>query len=567
MPETTDGGEALLEAIRELDIDYIISSPGSDWAPVWEALARQKANETKGPTYINCWHETLAVAMAMGYTQATGRMQAVLLHAGVGLLQGSLGIQTATQGEVPMLILSGEAVSYGEDPDLDPGRQWITGLSVVGGPDRWAAPITKWSSHVTSHHTLYETVLRAGEMSQRVPKGPTYVDVPLEVMLQDWTPSEGPGAPHGAPRVYPDPEGLAAASELLRRSKNPVIVSESGGRDPVSFNYIQELADLLAAPVVETGTPVFANFPKDNPLHMGWDSGPFLAESDLFLLIGAKVPWYPPSTRPTSAKVVAIDESPYKGYMVYQTLGADVSLEGDMATTLGLLLDQLKPEGGLDDGAIAQRRTRWESEHRARQDKAVLDAQKARSASPIDPVWLCAALSEVMPDNAVYVEETITHRPAILKHVRWNRAGSYYHPPTGGLGVGLGTALGVKLADPERPVVCLMGDGSFNYNPVTQALGAAREHDLPLLIVVFNNGRYASMRRNHLTFYPGGVAANNNDFYGVNIPGPRYAELCTAFGGYGDTVETPERLPAALAEGLEAVRNGQTAIIDVALGA
>ncbi len=567
MPEKLDGGEALVEAIRSLDIDYIISSPGSDWAPVWEALARQKANETKGPSYINCWHETLAVAMAMGYTGATGRMQAVLLHAGVGLLQGSLGIQTATQGEVPMLILSGEAVTYGEDPSLDPGRQWITGLSVVGGPDRWAAPITKWSNHVTSNHTLYESVVRAGEMSQRLPKGPTYVDVPLEVMLQDWMPRDGRPAVQKAPTVHADPTALAEVAELLRRSKDPVILTESGGRDSASFHHLLELADLLAIPVVETGTPVFANFPKDNPLHMGWDSKPFMDRCDLFLLIGTKVPWYPPSATPSSAKVVVIDESPFKNYMVYQTSYADTSLEGDVATTLRLLVKALRSEGGLDDAGIAQRRAGWEAEHNKLTDAAATEARRARNASPIDPVWLCAALNEVMPDDAIYVEETITHRPTILKHVRWNKPQSYYHPPTGGLGVALGMALGIKLAEPDRPVVSLMGDGSFNYNPVTQALGAAREHNLPTLTIIFNNGRYASMRRNHLSFYPDGAAASNDDFYGVNIPGPRYADLCTPFGGYGERVEAPEQLPSALANGLAAVKEGKPAIIDVVLGA
>ena len=80
MAGPNDGGEAVLEALRNLGVDYIISSPGSEWPPVWEALARQQANETPGPKYINCWHETLAVTIAMGYTRATGRMQAVLLH-------------------------------------------------------------------------------------------------------------------------------------------------------------------------------------------------------------------------------------------------------------------------------------------------------------------------------------------------------------------------------------------------------------------------------------------------------------------------------------------------------
>ena len=556
-----------MEAIRNLDIDYIISSPGSDWAPVWEALARQKANETKGPTYINTWHETLAVAMAMGYTGATGKMQAVLLHAGVGLLQGSLGIQTATQGEVPMLILSGEAVSYGEDPDLDPGRQWITGLSVVGGPDRWAAPIAKWSGHVTSHHTLYETVVRAGEMSQRLPKGPTYVNVPLEVMLRDWAPPTRRTTVPSAPTVQVQPDSLAKVAGLLKQSKNPVILTESGGRDAASYRHLLELAELLAIPVVETGTPVFANFPKDHPLHMGWSSTQFLTECDMFLLIGTKVPWYPPSATPETGHIVVIDESPHKDYMVYQALHADEYLEGDIATTMRLLVDALKSDGGVNTAEVQQRRARWEAEHNKLHDTISAEVEAARGKGPIDGVYLCTALNEAMPKDTIYVEETITHRATILRHVNWNKPQSYYHPPTGGLGLALGMALGVKLAMPERTVVSLMGDGSFNYNPVTQALGAGKEHNLPTLTIVLNNGRYASMRRNHMTFYPGGAAATNDDFYGVNIPGPRYAELCEPFGGYGEPVEEQAQLPSALANCLAAMKEGRMAMLDVVLSA
>ena len=138
-----DGGDAILEALRNLDVDYIISSPGSEWPSVWEALARQKLEERPGPTYINCWHETLAVAMASGYTRMTGRMQAVLLHAGVGVLQGSMGIHGAYQGEVPMLVCSGESATYGEAPEFDPGPQWLRNLSIVGGPNRLVEPFTK----------------------------------------------------------------------------------------------------------------------------------------------------------------------------------------------------------------------------------------------------------------------------------------------------------------------------------------------------------------------------------------------------------------------------------------
>ena len=97
MKNYMDGGEAILEAFRKLKIDYILSSPGSEWSPVWEALVRQKTGNREGPTYIDCQHETLAANMATGYTLMTGRPQAVLVHAGVGLLQGSMGVHGALQ--------------------------------------------------------------------------------------------------------------------------------------------------------------------------------------------------------------------------------------------------------------------------------------------------------------------------------------------------------------------------------------------------------------------------------------------------------------------------------------
>ena len=123
MRNQTDGGEAILQAFRSLGVDYVMASPGSEWGAVWEALTHQKLSNTLGPTYLSCAHETLAVNLAAGYTSVTGRMQAVMLHTGVGLLQGTMGIDGAQRQGIPMLIVSGESMSFGEDPDFDPGAQ------------------------------------------------------------------------------------------------------------------------------------------------------------------------------------------------------------------------------------------------------------------------------------------------------------------------------------------------------------------------------------------------------------------------------------------------------------
>ena len=331
-----------------------------------------------------------------------------------------------------------------------------------------------------------------------------------------------------------------------------------------TFRRLVQLADLLSIPVVESGIPIYANFPKDHPLHLGHDVSPFLNQSDLFLVVGCRAPWYPPNSGPVDARVVVIDENPLKGPMAYQRLEADAYLEGNVATTLGLLVESISSREVTDSNQRTEKRTRWEAEHRALYDGHRSAGIAAQDSRPIDPVWLCNALSDVMPEDAVYVEETITHRPTILKHVQWSQPQSYFHP-AGGLGQGLGLALGVKLASPGRPVVALMGDGSFLYNPIIPALGAAKEYDLPILIVVFNNSSYSAMRRTHLDFYPGGVAETTGVFHGVHIPGPNYAQLVEPFGGHGERVDDPAMLKPALEKALAAVNAGQVALVDVVL--
>ena len=558
MPERMDGGDAILEALRNLDVDYIISSPGSEWPSVWEALARQAIEERPGPIYINCWHETLAVAMASGYTRMTGRMQAVLLHAGVGVLQGSMGIHGAYQSEVPMLVCSGESATYGEAADFDPGPQWLRNLSIVGGPNRLVEPFTKWSSRVTSPETLYETVSRAGELAQRTPKGPSFLNIPMEVMREGWQPPPGLRRRPTAPRSYPDPEAVGRVTDLILNSSNPVIAADSAGRTPEGFNNLVALAESLSIPVFESEGPSYANFPKSHPLHRGYDLARELDRYDLFLVVGNRAPWYPPSAGPANATVVVIDEYPLKEYMVYQDLHADHYLEGDLPATLAALTDAVRSKS---NGRTARPSANgagdvWER-YRQLPDGAA-------NSSPIDPGFLCNTLNEVMPDNTVYIDETILHRGQILRRIGWDRPLSYLRP-AGGLGQGLGLALGAKLASPDRPVAALIGDGSFLYNPITQSLGVARESNLPILIVVFNNASYAAMKSLHLSFYPEGTAAQSGIFHGVDIPGPNYAELAAPFGGYGERVEVPRRLKSAIEEGLAAVAAGKTAIIDVVL--
>ncbi|MBT7031767.1 MAG: thiamine pyrophosphate-binding protein, partial [Rhodospirillaceae bacterium] len=472
MKNYQDGGEAIVEAFRNLGIKYVISSPGSEWSPVWEALTRQKHEKNHGPEYIQCWHETLAVNMATGYTWITGQAQAVLVHAGVGLLQGAMGIRCAMQAEVPMLVMSGESVTLGADEDLPIEPQWYGGVS-PGGADKLVAPFVKWASHVPSAPTLYQCIIRAGEMAQRAPMGPIYLDVPLEHMLEDWSPAGELRQVPPAPATQAANAEIEALAADISAAKNPVIVTEISGRDPAAFGNLVALAEAAAIPVIGGRGTSYANFPTDHDLWQGIDNYGHLADADLVILVGGRTPWYPPKRRPSPGKIVAIGDHPHKEWLIYQDLHADAYLEGDIAATLAALTAAI--EGGVEAKTKETRRAKWAGE--SAKAMGVLQDQRdtAVAEGGLNPASVGAAMRAVMPADTIFVDETITHFPPLRKHLPMTRAQTLYRHTGGALGQGLGLALGVKLAAPERPVVLFIGDGGMLYNPITQAFGASRE--------------------------------------------------------------------------------------------
>jgi acetolactate synthase-1/2/3 large subunit len=559
----TDGGEAILEAFRSLKVDYVISSPGSEWPSFWEALARQKQSGTPGPTYLDCGHEIIAVALATGYTRVTGRMQAVMLHAGAGLLQGCMAIAGARAMETPMLVMSGESTGYGEGR-FDPGPQWYRNLNVVGGPQRLVEPIVKLSLQAPSVDMLYESVVRAGELAQRTPRGPTYVCASMEAMIEGWSKPERTRQVPQPPQLQPAAGDIDAVAALLAKARCPFILVENVGADQEAFDALIALAEFLAIPVVDAPGAAVANFPKSHDLYLGLDAAPFFDEIDMALLIENEAPWYPPSKAPKNATVVSIGSNPLKDTLVYQVTGAEHYLEGDTALTLRLLLEALR-KSDCNADAVTARRARWKAEHQKLRQR--LDA--AEQKAPNDPTITVPLVARLVRDtvpNSICVDETIVHARLVREHFSWDEPFGFFRAPSG-LGQGVGYALGIKLALPERTVVVTIGDGSFMYNPVVPALAFADEHNLPLLILIFNNAKYAAMQYYHDRFYPGSVAAAEKDYYGVNIKSIAYEEAAAMVGGYAKHVETPAELDGALKDAVAFLQRGKSAIINMIMPA
>jgi acetolactate synthase-1/2/3 large subunit len=230
------------------------------------------------------------------------------------------------------------------------------------------------------------------------------------------------------------------------------------------------------------------------------------------------------------------------------------------------LLETVKKRVSKTDGEAAKRAETWRSRHEARRASWQEDALKRKDQKPIDTRWVTHELAQVIPSDAIVVEETITHRLSIHRYLDMLKPGAFFAGCIGGLGTGTGTALGVKAANPKRPVLCLIGDGAFNYDPGLAALGVCQEHNLPILIVLFNNYGYHSQKSGVPRYFPEGFAVKNQDFIGISInPSPDYAMVARAFDGYGEKVEDPGEVRAALQRGLKAIASGQMALIDIRL--
>lgn len=582
-----DGGDAVLRAASDLGADYIFASAGSEWAPVWEALARRDAALSAGdgatrpasegvtsgsapgggPRYLDLTHETLAVAMATGYANVAGRAQLVLLHAAAGLLQGANAIHGALLTGAPMVICSGESAGYGDAAGPDPGSQWYRNLSVVGGPQAVAAPFTKWSSAAADVSVLYGMLKRAGELAAQAPAGPVYVNTPVEVLLAPWQPAATSAAPaNRANGTVAVPEDVELAARLLAAAERPVLAVETAGRDPAAFAALVELAELLALPVVEPQSAVSACFPRGNPLHAGGELGPLAADADLVVLLGCRSPWYPPSAKPGSATVLVIDEVPHRPHMAYQVLTADHYAGGAMAPTLRAITARLR-ERGIRDKTVAARRERLTAAHAKSEAIRAAAEAKALSAADgaVDPAAVAATLRELIGDDALVLDETITHSRVITRHLMAATPGRYGYVQ-GGLGQGLGVALGTKLAAGDRLVVLTVGDGTWLYNPVPQGLMASAQYGLPLLVVVFNNKKYLSMRFNLTRAYPAGAYVRGGSGYGVDLSAqPDAAAVAAACGAAGFTVTTTPELGPTLEKAIATVRAGQTAVVNVHL--
>jgi acetolactate synthase I/II/III large subunit len=554
-----NGAETLLEQLECQGAECIFASPIAVMAPLWEVLARR--DKRLKLRYFRCRHELLAVSLASGYYKATGRGQVVFLPTSLGVQNGAMGLHTALQERTPMTVLSPDTLSYGEDPNADPGPEWPSLLVDLFGPARNAEAVVKWAKRARTPSELAHELRRASFIAQSAPPGPTVLEMPFDLLV-----GEGYGeSPTWVPPVpvVATAEQIDQAARVLAGASNPVIITEHGGRTDDQCRALIRIAEALSAPVFETMMPAYHNFPRSHPLYGGSHVEDVLGDADAILLAGCNAPWHPPHPRlRAGCDIIHVEEDPMRPRAAYWGYPTTQAIPGDLALNLGELAANLAARARARPEAVA----RWARYSERLRAKATDDASEISSQATdfVPAATLFRKLHDALPDDAICVDEIIAQVPQMIQFLYERKPLRQYRGWAGALGTSLGTALGVKLARPRQVVTSIIGDGAFHYNPVPAALGFAQEYGLPLLIVLCDNRSYESQTWNVLRYHPNSDAVRDGNFVGnVIAPTPDYVKVVEAYGGDGERVEKSDLLASALRRGLDAVASGKTFLIDV----
>jgi acetolactate synthase-1/2/3 large subunit len=560
------GGSALIEAFNDAGITHLFVNYGSDHPAIMEALAVCKKTGAPAPKVITCPNEMVALSCAQGFTQLTGKPQAVIIHVDCGTQALAGAIHNVAKCRVPVLILAG-ASPYTQEGELKGTRnEFIHWLQDVPDQRGIVRGYMKYENELRTARNIKQMIHRSLQIATSDPKGPVYLMAAREVFEEEIPAIEVDRAQwqQVAPLALPE-DGLTELVEGLVAAKRPLVVTSYLGRNPAAVKELVHLCERVGIGVLES-VPNYMNFPADHSCYTGQQGNEkmqnaTLAEADFVLVLDSDVPWIPLFNRPSdTAKIVHIDIDPIKERTPLWYIPAAQVFRADCATALRQIharLDRVKLNPAENSKHYWAIHEKW----------AAAIAEKEKLPAAITPEYVTACVRHLTDRDTVIVNEGVTNYSVINNHTRCTRPATRFTSGASSLGWNGGAALGMKIAAPEKTVVCLTGDGSFMFSVPATVHWMARKYQAPFLTVVYNNGGWNAPRFSMLGVHPEGFGSREPD---VNIafdPSPDYSGIAAAAGGaYARKVENVEEVEAAIAEALRVVREEKRcAVLDMVL--
>jgi benzoylformate decarboxylase len=516
--------DAAFELFRERGMTTIFGNPGSTELPML-------ADFPSDFRYILALQEAVVVGMADGYAQASGQVTHANLHTAPGLGNAMGAMFNAQANKAPLLVTAGQQVR----PYMTMQAN-LTNVRATEVPH----PYVKWSFEPPRAQDVPAALARATYLASLPPQGPAFVSLPMD----DWTQEVDTTAAHLAVtrrvsgRAGADPAAVRALADRLAAAVNPVMVAGPGIDAAGAWDQAVALAERQALPVWATPAPGGGRlgFPEGHPHFRGslppaiGPAGQTLEGHDLVLVVGSSVfpyyPYLPGPALPEGTALIAITNDPDEAARA--PMGD--AIVADVRLTLDALLAALADSGTPD-----------------RQPPAPLDPPPpvgdSEPGRPMDAGDVHGVLAGLLPEDAIIVLESPSSTLALRNRLRISRPGSYYFGSAGGLGFGLAAALGVQLAQPGRPVVCVLGEGSAQY--AITGFWTAKAYNIPVTFLVLRNSEYAILKWFATLEQIEGAP-------GLDLPALDVAATAASYGVPSRTVTGRDELHAALGEALAA---------------
>ncbi|MBK7829127.1 thiamine pyrophosphate-requiring protein [Nannocystis sp.] len=554
--------EQLLRLLDHHGVQLLASNSGTDFTPIIDALARlDRASDARsargrprwGLRIVACPHENTVISLAHGHALLSHRPQAAMGHVGVGTAAMGMGIINARRARVPILVLAGHTPWY------EQGRPGARSNFVQWGQDTfdqggYFREFTKWDYELRSGHALDVVVERALAIAESPPAGPVYLTLPKEPLCEQ-NPAIELSARARQTRArasVPEPAALATAARWLREAERAVIVTADLGHYVGGPEALLRLSQVAGVGVIEHGKRNFFNFPTEHPHHLGFDPAADIESADLVIAVECPVPWIPSqSQRARAPRVIGIGVDPLFGDLPMRGFPCDLNLAGDPAATLRALADAI--------GGPAVIRPELAALHEQRFTAAREAARRDGTRERITKAYLSWMIGQLIDDDVVIVNEYNLDPWLVPRRCSdsW-----FENSVASGLGWSLGAALGAKLAAPERTIVATLGDGAYYFNAPLSAHHVAAAQRLPIVVIVFNDQAWSTIKSSTRGSHPRGDAVRDDRFalcdFNVAVD---FAAVAEAAGGVGIRVEATSEVEAALRRALALARTGDRLVL------
>ena len=532
------GGQVFMESLLLHGVDAIFGYPGTTENPLLDRLI----DYPQLPYYV-ALHEGVAVCAASFHAQATGRTAVANLHVAPGLGNAIGMMYGALKAASPLVVTAGQ-----QDTRMRFHNPLLSHDLVA-----MAEPVTKFAAEPQSADEMGPLLNRAFKIANEPPCGPVFIALPVDVMEQETTigpTSTGPLLPGVA-----SADAIGRATALLLASSNPCMVVGDDASRQGGLTDLVALAEATGATVYHQGLRGHVCFPNRHPNYRG--RTPFeaagvkklLSPHDLVLLIGGNFfedVWYDSTGHmPDSATVIQLENTEGK---LARSLPLDLGVTGELTDSLRGLVSRLREDAAAGYRSAAQaRNAALQEDQQSRQAAARATLEKLHDAQPIAPVRAMHELSQAAPDNAIVVDESITASLEVAHHFDEQTNGDYYGGRGGGIGQGIAGAIGVQVANPDRRVLAVSGDGSAMYS--IQALWTAAHHRLPIIFVILSNREYRVLKHNLDIYRARFDIGSNKPYPHMDLTSPQlgFPELAGGMGVPGEAVTAADNIAEAMA--------------------